>query len=186
MKTIHCPAMTPMVPAMEIAAFEAAEWDGICHTHAIGSVGFKSFRTACSTKIPNTIERTRLTNINACRSQRRTQSRLKSLTSASNVDRCVAVDKRDSIHIMKKWYGTIVSILARPTLWRPMPVIICWSEKDSNSFLNIFASFFRRSSWKIIIALRIMAIPAVIMKDSRTYFIRQRPSNDKLPGDYPI
>lgn len=168
MKTMHWPAITPIVPAIDIAAFEAAAWGGICQTQAIGRVGFKSFITACRTKTPNTIDNTRLTNIRAWRSHRRTQSRLKSLTRANRVARCVAVDKSDSIQIIKKWYGTMVSIFASPTLCRPIPVMICWSEKESNSFLNILASFFRRSSWKMIIALKMMAMPAVITKESST------------------
>src|ERR1700712_5543817 len=97
------PARVAIVPAMEIAELDAAPCDGSSHTHAIGSVGFTSFMTDMRMKIPNIEESTRLMNIKNCRSHRKTQSLLKSLTSASRVARCVDVDSSDSIQMMKKW-----------------------------------------------------------------------------------
>lgn len=60
-------------------------------------------------------------------------------------------------------------ILTSPTDWMPMPVIICWSEKESRSFRGIGAlvDFLRLRI--IIMALRRRERKFVIMKDRRTY-----------------
>lgn len=50
---------------------------------------------------------------------------MKSLTRARSVARFVAVERSDSSQMMKKWYGTIYFIFARPIDWMPMPVMIC-------------------------------------------------------------
>lgn len=92
------------------------------------------FNTVWRMKMPERIPRNMLISMRIWRIQRRTQSRLKSFTRARRVARFVAVLSKLSSQMMKKWYGTIVFILARPTDWMPMPVRICWSEKDCRSF----------------------------------------------------
>jgi hypothetical protein len=121
MKTRQLQTITAIVPAIERPALEGAPFESSSHTQPTASVGAIFFNVAISTKTPKTHDKTRLTNIKNCRSHRSTQSRLKSLTKANSVDKCVAVDRRLNIHMMKKWYGTIVSILVRPTLCMPIP-----------------------------------------------------------------
>ena len=93
--------MTAIVPATEIPALDAAFPD-TCHTQAIGRVGCRFFITDMRIKTPETPERTRLMNMKNWRNQRKTQSLLKSLTSANNVPICVAVESKESIQMMKK------------------------------------------------------------------------------------
>ena len=102
-KKMHWPVITAIVPAMEMPALGGAPCDGSSHAHEIGSVGAMFFITDMRTKIPETHDKTRLMNMRNWRSQRRTQSRLKSLTRASRVEMWVAVDSSDSIQMMKKW-----------------------------------------------------------------------------------
>jgi len=76
----------------------------------------------------------------------------------------------DSIQTIKKWYGTMVSIFARPTHWIPMPVMICWSDSERSSLREMRdreAAW--RSSARMIQAERRNARPAVMMKERRTY-----------------
>ena len=81
--------------------------------------------TDSRTKIPDAIDRTRLTNMKNCLNHLRTQSRLKSLTRARMAPMCVAVASKDSIQTIKKWYGTMDFIFAKATHWMPIPVMIC-------------------------------------------------------------
>lgn len=60
-------------------------------------------------------------------------------------------------------------ILASPTDWMPMPVRICWSEKDCSSLRDIGADVdFRRPS-RMMVAERRIERMFVIMKDKRVY-----------------
>jgi len=102
-KKRSCPPMTAIVPTMETPAFEGAPEEVTSHTQAIGKVGFKSLITDNKMKIPETIERAKLTNMKNCLNHRRTQSLLKSFTSARRVPICVALERSESIQIMKKW-----------------------------------------------------------------------------------
>ena len=125
MKVMTWPAITATVPAMDNAALLEVPRDSTSQTQAIGSLGSMFFSTVCRMKIPLKIPRNMLMSIKNWRNHRSTQSRLKSFTSASSVARFVAVDSRERSQMMKKWYGTMVRILARPTDWIPMPVRIC-------------------------------------------------------------
>lgn len=53
--------------------------------------------------MPQTQESARLTNMRHCRSQRMTQSRRKSWIRARSVALCVAMERRESIQMRKKW-----------------------------------------------------------------------------------
>lgn len=81
-----------------------------------------------------------------------------------------AIERRESIHIRKKWYGTIEDTFASPMLWMPMPVRICWSEYELRSLRRRTDSeeLLLRASWKMREALRIRETAAVMMKDRRT------------------
>ncbi len=81
---------------------------------------------------------------------------------------CVAVERRDSIHTMKKWYGIMDFIFASATHWMPIPVNICWSLNERRSFRRTLASVLRLDSEKIIMLDIRMEMPAVMMKESRT------------------
>lgn len=101
--TRHWPTMTAMVPAKDRGMSERGCVAVSCHTHAMGSVGeicrVMSFRT----NTPDTQDSARFTNMRNSRSQRSTQSRLKSWYSASRAAECVAVEMDDSIQMRKKW-----------------------------------------------------------------------------------
>ena len=63
----------------------------------------------------------------------------------------------------------MVFIFASPTDWMPMPVRICWSEKDWRSFRDMGAEVdFRRPS-RIMVAERRIERMLVIIKESRVY-----------------
>ena len=98
---MHWPDITAMVPVIEIPALGGAPVEDTCQTQAIGSVCFKSFIVAMRMNIPETQDSTRLTNMKNCRNERRTQSLLKSFTSARSVPMWVAVESNESIQIMK-------------------------------------------------------------------------------------
>ena len=66
---------------------------------------------------------------------------------------------------MKKWYGTMVFIFARPTDWMPIPVRICWSEKDWRSLRDIGAEVDFRRPRRMMEAERRMESMFVIIKD---------------------
>ena len=134
----------------------------------MGSLGSRFFVTVCKINIPEMILKIKLMTMSTCLNQRSTQSRLKSLTSASRVDRFVAVERRDKSQMMKKWYGTIVFIFARPTDWIPMPVTICWSENPSSNFRATGADVDLRRPKRMIIEASKSEMQFVIMKERRT------------------
>ena len=125
MKTIAWAAITAMVPVTLSAALEELPRLSTSHTQAIGSRGSRFFITVCRMKTPDKTPRKRLISMKICLSHLRTQSRLKSFTRARSVARFVAVESSDRSQMMKKWYGTIDCIFARPIDCIPMPVMIC-------------------------------------------------------------
>ena len=62
----------------------------------------------------------------------------------------------------------MVSILARPTHWMPMPVRICWSENEESSLRHMGAEVDLRSPKRMMIAESSRERKLVIMKDRRT------------------
>ena len=159
------PAITAMVPAIERAALELVPLLSTCHTQAIGSLGSMFFITVCRMKMPDNIPRNMVMSIRSCLIHRSTQSLLKSFTRASRVARFVAVDSSERSQMMKKWYGTMVFIFARPTDWMPIPVRICWSEKDWRSLRDMGAEVDLRRPRRIMAAERRMESMFVIIKD---------------------
>ena len=171
-KTISWPAITAIVPITDNTGFEAEALDSAVEefqTQAMGSVCGNFFRIDSRMMTPNAQDRMRLASMRPCLSQRITQSRWKSATSARIVARWVVVESRESIQIIKKWKGTMELILARPTDWMPIPVMICWSERASKNLRGIFqGSNDGESSRKMISALRARAMKAVMIKERRT------------------
>ena len=72
--------------------------------------------------------------------------------------------------MMKKWYETIVFIFARPTDWIPMPVTICWSEKERRSFRAMGADVLLRRPRRMMVEARRREMQFVTMKERRTWW----------------
>lgn len=169
-KTMQFPTITAIVPTTLIAAFPAVPCLLYSHTHFTGIVAGIFLIVANKMITPYAQLSTRLTNIKNWRIHLNTQSLLNPCTSANNALRWVAVDNKPSIQIMKKWYGTIVSSFASPTDWIPIPVMSCWSENEFSSLARMLeGEDFLRSCRRIMRTLRVMAKPAVMMKERRTW-----------------
>lgn len=84
---------------------------------------------------------------------------------------CVAVERRESIQTMKKWYGIMDFIFASATDWMPIPVMICWSEKERSSLRMTLDSVLRLASPRMMTTERKRDVPAVTIKESRTFMM---------------
>jgi hypothetical protein len=158
-------AMTAMVPTIERTALDEDPRASTSQTQAIGNRGSRFFITDWRIKIPDITPNSILTNIKNCLSHLNTQSLLKSFTSANSVVRFVAVLSKLSNQMMKKWYGTIVFILANPTLWMPIPVMICWSLKERRSLRKTGTDVDLRRPRRIMVEERMRATKLVMMKE---------------------
>lgn len=77
------------------------------------------------------------------------------------------MDNRLSNHTIKKWYGVMLFIFANATDWMPIPVRICWSEKDCSSLRHIGADVDFRRPRRIIMAESVIESKLVMMKERR-------------------
>lgn len=74
-------------------------------------------------------------------------------------------ESRESIQMMKKWYGIMEDMCARPMIWMPIPESICWSEKERRSLRGILEAERGR---RTMVVERRRAVEAVMMKERRT------------------